>query len=158
MPSELSLPWQQPSVVRHTQRLLNSFQHWTGQPLLQASTSPNEMTQDLFKAPFVVISHGAEADPIFNYANQVALDLWELDWQQFTQMPSRMSAEPVERAVREQLLANAKHQGYIDNYQGIRISSTGKRFRIKNVVLWEVLDEKGDRCGQAATFDQWEML
>lgn len=158
MNAEQSHPWQLPAIIYHTQRLIKSFQQWTGHSLIQKSNSPEETAQSLFEAPFVVVSHGTEADPIFNYANQLALDLWELDWQQFIRTPSRATAESVEWVDREQLLAAAKQHGYIDNYQGVRISSTGKRFRIKNVILWEVLDEKGDRCGQAATFDQWEML
>jgi len=153
-----SFPWQQPSMVLHTQRLLTSFHYWTGQSLLTTQATPQIQAQILFEAPFVVVSHGTEADPIFNYGNQTALNLWELDWQTFTQTPSRLTAEPIERADRELLLQQAKQQGFISNYQGVRISRTGQRFRISNVILWDVLDEQGDRCGQAATFDQWEML
>ncbi|MBF2029565.1 MAG: MEKHLA domain-containing protein [Oscillatoriales cyanobacterium C42_A2020_001] len=151
-------PWQQPPIIHHTQRLLTSFQHWTGQPLLQVSGTPEFLAQTMFEAPFVVVSHGIQTDPIFNYGNQIALNLWELDWQQFTQTPSRLTAEPTERADRELLLQQAKQQGFISNYAGVRISRSGQRFRIRNVILWDVLDEQGDRCGQAATFDQWEML
>lgn len=49
-------------------------------------------------------------------------------------------------------------QGYIDNYQGVRISSTGKRFMIKQCIVWEVFDSDGVRRGQAATFDDIEPL
>lgn len=151
-------PWQQAVVIHHTQRLLRSFQHWTGSALLESTDEPTAIAQQLFEAPFVVLSHGIEADPIYNYGNQAALDLWELDWDQFTQMPSRLSAEPIEQIERDRLLQQAKQQGYISDYQGVRISSTGKRFRIENVILWDVLDETGQRCGQAATFDRWDML
>ena len=51
-----------------------------------------------------------------------------------------------------------KAQGYIDDYQGVRISSTGKRFMIRNCVVWEVYDAAGVRRGQAATFDEIEPL
>ncbi|MEZ6067919.1 MAG: MEKHLA domain-containing protein [Planctomycetaceae bacterium] len=33
----------------------------------------------LFEAPFVVVAHGTEADPILDYANRQALELWETD-------------------------------------------------------------------------------
>jgi len=157
MISEVS-PWQQPHVIRHTQRLLTSFRHWTGQALLTPQVPPVTQAQMLFDAPFAVVSHDTQSDPIFNYANQTALRLWEMDWQTFTQTPSRLSAEPIEQAERARLLQQAKQRGFIRNYQGVRISNTGQRFRIRNVILWDVLDEQGDRCGQAATFDQWEML
>jgi hypothetical protein len=95
MSSTLQFPWQQEAVIRHSQRLLYSFQHWTGRSLLDASGSLAEIAQQLFEAPFVLVSHGMELDPIFNYGNQRALELWELDWEQFTQMPSRKTAEQV---------------------------------------------------------------
>lgn len=105
-----------------------------------------------------MVSHGTEVDPIFNYGNRVALELWEMDWQIFTQTPSRYTVKPMEQSEREHLLQQAREKGFIDNYQGIRISSTGRRFKIQNVVLWDVLDEAGDRVGQAATFDHWEFI
>jgi MEKHLA domain len=163
--SEPELPWKNSQVIQHSQRLLKSFQHWTGRSLLDSPTlnlsalsakSLERLAQDLFEAPFVVVSHGMEADPIFNYGNQQALELWELDWQSFTRMFSRQSAAPVEQEAREKLLAEAKQEGYIKNYRGIRTSSTGRQFWIENVILWNVLDEQQQSCGQAATFTQWQ--
>lgn len=136
-----------------------SFQHWTGQWLLEPSSdNPVIQAKELFTASFVVVSHGVQADPIFNYGNQAALDLWEFDWPTFTQLPSRLSAEPLAREDRDRLLAQAKIKGYISDYQGIRISRTGQRFWIENVILWDVLTETGETCGQAATFSRWRFV
>ncbi|XHX80476.1 MAG: MEKHLA domain-containing protein [Stenomitos frigidus ULC029] len=151
-------PWQQPTVSRHSQRLVRSFQHWLDRPLLDVQGAPTAIAEALFNALFVVVSHGTEADPLLNYGNQAALALWEMDWAQFTQTPSRLTAEPIEQAERDRLLAQAKANGYISYYQGIRISSTGQRFWIQAVVIWDVLDEQKQRCGQAARFDQWEFV
>lgn len=139
------------SRIQQAQRLITSFQHWTGKPLI-------ETPEALFEAPFVVVSHGTESDPIFNYANRQALDLWEMDWDTFTQLPSRYSAEPISQEERSRLLAQAKAQGYISDYRGVRISSTGKRFWIEDVILWTVLDELDQPCGQAATFSSWKFI
>jgi predicted DCC family thiol-disulfide oxidoreductase YuxK len=158
---ETTMPWQDPAVIRQSQRLIRSFQHWTGRSLLPE----NELTHDpelsaaaLFGAKFVVVSHGTEADPIFNYGNQTALDLWEFDWAAFTQLPSRLSAEPVAQAERDRLLAQAQTQGYISDYRGVRIARSGQRFMIESVLLWTVLDEQGAPCGQAAMFANWQTL
>lgn len=151
-------PWQQTSIVCHSLRLLHSFHHWTGKSLLTLEGEPEAIAQALFTAPFVVVSHGTEADPVLNYGNQVALNLWEMDWGQFVQTPSRYTAEPIEQKDRARLLQQAKAKGFIDDYEGIRISSSGRRFQISQVVLWDVLDETGQRCGQAATFDRWTYL
>jgi hypothetical protein len=151
-------PAQAPSVIQHSQRLISSFQHWTGRSLIAQeflNQSPAQQAQALFQANFVLVSHGTQADPIFNYGNQQALDLWEFDWETFTHLPSRHSVEPVAQEERDRLLAEARANGYISNYKGIRISRTGKRFWIEDVILWDVLTETGENCGQAAMFPHW---
>lgn len=81
-----------------------------------------------------------------------------MTWDTLTRTPSRQTAELIARAERDLLLQQARDQGYIGNYQGIRISSTGKRFWIQDVIIWDVLDEANQRIGQAATFERWEFL
>ena len=151
-------PWQHQSVIQHSQRLIKSFHYWTKKPLIPIAGSAQESARSLFEAPFVVVSHGTECDPIFNYGNAQALKLWEFDWETFTRLPSRQSAEPVEQRDRDLLLSAAKTKGYSDNYHGIRISRTGQRFAIEDVVLWDVLDETHQCCGQAATFERWSLI
>lgn len=151
-------PWQEPTTIQQSQRLLQSFQRWLDRPLLDISGSPDEMAEALFHAPFIVVAHGIQPDPILNYGNRQALTLWEMDWAQFTQTPSCLTAESIERAERDRLLAQAQAQGYISDYKGIRISSTGRRFWIQDVVIWDVLDEQNQRCGQAAMFERWEAV
>jgi hypothetical protein len=97
-------------------------------------------------------------DPVFNYANLKALELFELSWEDFTCLPSRLSAEPVNQAERDRLLAKVTKKGYIDDYEGVRISSSGKRFMIKNAVVWNLMDNNQCYKGQAAWFDQWVFL
>ena len=126
-----------------------------GRSLLDVNGSSVEIAQALFEAPFVLVSHGIQPDPIFNYGNRRGLELWEFSWEDFTQMPSRKCVEPVTQQERDRLLAAAASKGYIDNYAGIRISSTGKRFQIEDVILWNVLDEQNQRCGQAAVFSSY---
>ncbi len=153
----MNQPWQNEFVVQHTQRLLYSFQHWTGRPLLDVSGSPLEQAEQVFQASLAVLSHGTEADPIFNYGNQLALDIWELPWEEFVQMPSRKTAEVTSQETRSQLLSTAQKQGYTP-YSGTRISSTGRRFHIENGILWTVVDQQGTLHGQAATFCRYEYL
>ncbi|MEB3293924.1 MAG: MEKHLA domain-containing protein [Synechococcales bacterium] len=151
-------PWQLPSVQQQSQNLLYSFHHWTGQVLIPCSGTWEEQAKALFEANLVIVSHGMEADPIFNYGNQPALKLWDYSWEDFTQMPSRQSAEPMVQSERDRLLATAREKGYIDDYQGIRISSQGRRFWIKQVILWQVIDTQHCCQGQAATFSQWQWV
>jgi MEKHLA domain len=105
-----------------------------------------------------VVSHGTQSDPVLNYGNQVALDLWEMDWTMFTQTPSRSTAEPVNQAVREVMMAQVLRQGFVENYRGVRISSSGRRFEIDRATIWNLTDLYGQPCGQAATFASWQYL
>ncbi|NCJ08543.1 MEKHLA domain-containing protein [Synechococcales cyanobacterium C] len=153
-------PWQFPHIITHSQRLWQSFTHWTGASLLPTVNprDPLDVAKALFQAPFVLLSHGTEADPILNYGNQTALTLWEYDWSTFTQMPSRLTAEAHERQSRQQQLSEATRSGWIQGYQGIRISGTGQRFLIEDAIIWDVLDATHSLCGQAATFKRWHPL
>ena len=148
----MAFSWRQPAIVQHTQRLLYSFQHWTGRPLLELTRSPLEQSQHLYDADFVVVSHGTEPDPIFNYGNGKALELWQVSWDELIQTPSRKTAEPIAQAERSQMLAEAANKGFISHYSGIRISSQGQRFRIDDGIIWDVVDKSGRRYGQAAVF------
>lgn len=158
MSSNIQIPWQQPEVISQIQRLCDSFQHWTGEALIAANNDPLVLSEKLFFAPFVVVSHGTQADPIFNYGNRMALELWQMDWEDFTRLPSRCSAEPVEQSEREAMLTQTLNHGFFSNYRGVRISSQGKRFLIEDGIIWNVVDEHNQRCGQAATFTKWLFL
>lgn len=142
----------------HLLILHNSLQHWTGRSLLDTSMNPAETARAIYEAPFVLLSHSTEADPIFNYANQCAQRLFQLGWDEFVQMPSRLSAEAPNREAREQLLEQVSTQGYIDNYRGIRIAATGQRFYIEQALVWNLLDGKGNHHGQAAMFGKWSLI
>lgn len=70
-------------------------------------------------------------------------------------MPSRHSAEPVAQAERESLLARVATHGYIENYAGVRIARSGRRFRVSSATVRNLLDSDGRCCGQAACFSDW---
>lgn len=150
--------WNNPAIVEWSQLLLNSFRHWTTRELLERVGDPGCQAHKLFRSPFVVVSHGMEEDPLLNYGNQVALELWVLTWEQLVKTPSRLTAELTNRAEREWMLEQARTRGYLDTYRGVRISSTGRRFLVENALIWNVVDAKGQRVGQAATFSQWTWL
>jgi len=139
--------------VRH---MLASFRRFLGYDLFVCPPQGDAaLTNALAGAPFILVSHGTEADPILNYGNHAALKLWEMDWKTFTRTPSRLTAEPVDREERVRLLERVLSHGYIDGYQGIRISSSGRRFRMEQAVVWNVRDECDRPVGQAATFARW---
>ena len=154
----MSSLWQSPFVIAHTQCLVRSYRHFTGKDLLPGVDDPGALARAVYEAPFVLVSHGTEADPVLNYGNAAAQALWEMSWEQLTKTPSRFTAEAPNREERARLLAQVSAHGFIGNYAGIRISSTGRRFRIHQAIVWNLINEISQICGQAATFENWEYL
>ena len=150
--------WTEPEIVQWSQYLLDSYAYWVKQELIDRSGTSLEQSERLFRNPCIVVSHGLEDDPILNYGNQVALNLWIMDWKQFTQTPSRLTAEPINREERARMLEQAKTQGYIADYRGVRISSTGKRFQVDQAIIWNIQKPDGTALGQGATFSTWRFL
>ncbi len=147
------------ATVQRCRILCDSFARLLGRPLLPGLAADDRvLAQQLYDAQMVIVSHGTEPDPVFWFANRTAQRLWEVEWSEFIRMPSRRSAEPEEHGEREKLLRRAQEHGYIDDYRGARISASGRRFRIENVVLWNLSDDSGVHVGQAATFARWTFL
>ncbi|MFP6763941.1 MAG: MEKHLA domain-containing protein [Planctomycetaceae bacterium] len=150
--------WQDHNWVPHTQLLLNSFAQAVGVDLIERSGSVEDEAQRLFNAPIVVVSHDTQNDPILNYGNGTALDLWQISVSELLRTPSRLTAEPMHREERTRLLERTKRNGFVDDYRGIRITTTGQRFLIEQATVWNLIDESGNPAGQAATFSRWTCL
>ncbi|WP_099240807.1 MEKHLA domain-containing protein [Synechococcus sp. BDU 130192] len=153
-------PWLTPAAITQVQLILDSYHHWFGADLIDRSESPQKQAAILFDAPLVVFSHGTEADPIYNYGSRLGLELWERSWEELLQMPSRQSAEPSAQvqAERNQLLASSRSYGFKTGFSGVRITKSGKRVRIEDVKLWDLLDSAGNYWGQAAVYSKWTDL
>jgi len=150
--------WMTPYVLLWSRWLLDSYCHWTGHELIEREEGLESQASRLFRAAIVVVSHGTEEDPLLNYGNQTALDLWETTWQQFVTTPSRLTAETAERDERQRMLETVEAQGFFEAYRGVRVTMSGRRFLIENAQVWTVLDPGGARIGQAATFSRWTWL
>lgn len=150
MPS--SLPCDQVPGAR-LRLIAESYQRLTGKPLLADIPAADEaLRASLWRAPFAIVAHGTEADPIFFYGNQYALHSFEMDFDEFVRLPSRLSAEPVNQEAREQSLRKVAERGFIDGYSGMRIARSGRRFMISECTIWNLTDAAGVQHGQAAIF------
>jgi hypothetical protein len=129
--------------------LAESYGRLAGAPLVEPG---GDLAEALWRHSAAIVAHGTEEDPIFFFGNAAALAAFEIDFAAFTRLPSRLSAEPGLRAERDALLARVAATGMIRDYSGIRISATGRRFPIDQVVIWDLTDQAGIRHGQAAMF------
>ena len=162
----MSIPTaQEPSPINHyradqIQPILNSYAALLDRPLLLRSRgeSVTEWALRAYTAPFVLLAHDGSSDSRFTYANRMAQELFEMPWSLLAGMPSRRSAEADEQAAREVLLARVLRDGFCEDYTGIRVAASGRRFRITGATVWNVYSEDGRRMGQAATFTQWHPI
>ena len=52
------------------------------------------------------------------------------------------------------MLARVRADGFIDDYEGVRIARDGTRFRVSGAIVWMVVVE-GVTHGQAALIREW---
>lgn len=132
--------------------LTESHLRLVGSPLPSSHLGPAWLYEN---APYAVLAHDTAADPRFIYANRAAQRCFEYSWSELTSMPSRLSAEAPNRAERQRLLDAVSRDGHVTGYRGIRIAKSGRRFRIENGVVWQLIDAGGGCRGQAAMFAAW---
>jgi len=145
----------------HIAIVTDSYFQLTGRQILYTRPKDEarvDFAKAIFNAPFALISHGTEEEPVFNYANKTAMRLFNMTWDEITVLPSKYSAETPNREQRAQLLQEVKNSGYIENYSGVRIAKNGRRFYIERATVWNLTDATGVYCGQAAMFSHWRFL
>ncbi|HEY6920467.1 MAG TPA: MEKHLA domain-containing protein, partial [Methyloceanibacter sp.] len=81
--------------------LTGSYERLVGKTLVPEGTDAKWLYAE---APFAVLAHDPSEDPKFIYANICAQACFEYEWDEVTKLPSRLSAEPADRAARQILL------------------------------------------------------
>lgn len=132
--------------------LTQSYARFVGAPLVPPGSDAAWLYRD---APFAVLAHDKSSDPRFIYANKAAQACFGYSWDEFLALPSRLSAEPQNRAERQALLDAVARDGFHSGYRGLRVGRGERRFLIEDGVVWELIDARGTRHGQAATFASW---
>jgi len=137
----------------HVSILLSNLKRWTGIDLAEDNGIPvNKLGKGVFEANFCLLSSDLSADPILNYGNQMALDLWEMSWEELTSTRSRDTAKPDKQSDRDGLMRQVNEKNFVTGYSGMRVSKTGREFLIKDVTIWNLFDDDGKPYGRAAWF------
>jgi len=125
-----------------------SFLRVTGAPLMGTGFSG----QGVWQGDFALLTHRGDPDATLNYGNAFALRLWECDWQDFTGLPSTVTAPPEDRASRAVAMEKVAQDNFVRGYSGRRISCKGRLFFIEDGIIWRLLDETGEAFGVGAWF------
>jgi PAS domain S-box-containing protein len=140
-----------PVDVEFTRLLADSYRRFHGSPLLPADLAGQAAAEWIYTdAPFCILVHDTSPDPQYIYVNRAAQRCFEYSWDEFIGMPSRLSAEMSNRRERQEFMAAVLRDGYADNYRGLRVAKSGRRFWIEDATLWNVIDARGVLRGQAA--------
>lgn len=145
-------------MIKQSQLIIDSYKKLTGEDLIVCGGDSEEAAKMLFEADFVLMSQDTSTEPLANYANRKALELWEISWDEMLKMPTKETAEPMHRDERAKFLKEVQSKGYVKDYTCIRISSTGKRFKIIGATVFNLIDEVGDYKGLAAYIKDWDFL
>lgn len=66
-------PWQATPVIMNNLLLVESYSRNVGRPLLEGEVELTEIAQELWEAPFALLSHEQleeSSEPVFSYANK----------------------------------------------------------------------------------------
>lgn len=140
--------------MESVQQLDTAYRRWTGAslPAPESLNADERLAWLHARAPYALLAHGTQADPLFYYANEQALASFKYSREQFIGMPSRFSASPLDREMRQTLLEQVTAKGIAHGYSGYRVDRLGQAFMIHQGSVWTLIDEQGAPCGQAALF------
>ncbi|WP_411093689.1 MEKHLA domain-containing protein [Streptomyces sp. 049-1] len=136
--------------------LADSHQRLTGTPLVPHGVAQGEVARWLFEeAHFPVLAQDTSEDPVFVYANVQAQSCFGYTQEEFSGLPSRLSAPSRFRAGRERLMTDVRTKGYTRGYRGLRRHKSGRQFWIEDVTIWNLVDARGVLRGQAAAIHSY---
>ena len=136
--------------------LAGSYSRLVGSSLVPPEHDDQHAVRWLYEeAPYCVLAHNTDPDPIFIYGNKTAQACFEYAWDELTSLRSRLSAEEPNREERQRFLDLVQRHGFAAGYRGLRIAKSGRRFWIENVTVWQLIDRDGVLHGQGAIYRDW---
>jgi len=128
------------------------YQKVSGKPLPGPQTLSDRLWWLHHQAPYSILAHNADNDPLFIYANLCALTCFDYSREALLQLPSRLSVAAFAQPERQRLLDGLANKGIVYGYSGVRITREGKSFNIYNGAIWQLRNNEGKLWGQAALF------
>jgi MEKHLA domain len=132
----------------YIRRVAASFARVTGAPLVEGALNGARA----WFGDFALLTHRGDDKDTMNYGNAFALALWECGWDDFTGVPSEVTAPPEDRAERAIAMQKVVTDNFVRGYRGRRISRKGRLFTIEDGVIWRLMDETGEAFGVGAFF------
>lgn len=148
-------------MISHVSLLDRSLKRLTGRGLyermkVQPSSPKGIYNTVCLNERFVLISHGTEANPIYNFGNVAALQAFMRSWHDLM-IPSAESVvlRSQDETLRNELMQKVTDHGFVEGASGIRVRGDGKFIKLVDAVVWNCYDDDNSTyIGQAAFFDR----
>lgn len=131
-----------------------SLYNLTGLPLPSPKELPNRFAWIHIHSDYALLAHSHTEEPVFIYANELALQTFNYDQNEFLGMPSKKSASAIHQSERAHQLAGVEKRDIVFGYEGVRVDKLGQPFHIYDGIIWNINDADGHPLGQAALFWQ----
>lgn len=148
------------ALVAHLARVVRSYTVLTGRDLVAYDPNPSVLAERVQRAPFILMSRSFERDALPAYGNDLALNLWQQSWDQFTASPVSDESDASDEEHRMWRQANelALAAGHADVVSGALSAGSGRRIRFTRATIWNVLDDDGRIVGQATLLPTWRWI
>ena len=141
-------------IVDHVKMIDASLRKLTGKGVTErmdvessetiSSIPPNVLVDTVKKSiclnkRWVLISHGTEEDPIYNFTNVAGLIAFNRSWDEVRKLPSRESVvfQSKDAKLRIELMEKVTKNGYVEGASGIRTRGGGSYIRLVDAVVRE---------------------
>lgn len=152
-------------ILTHIRWVDASLRKWTGRGVVERMgllntnivVEDNSVYETIYNDNrYVLITHGTEVDPIYNFGNRAALTAFWRSWDNLVELPSAQSVvlQSQDEVRRKELMRQVTEQNYVDDATGIRIRDDGTFLRLVDAVVWNCINDEGIAIGQAAFFDR----
>ncbi len=132
-------------IIDHVKLLHDSLKKLTGRGLCERmgiSDTVMDSNVDTYNNiclndRFVLVSHGIQEDPVYNFSNQAGLEAFVRSWDQFIKLPSRQSVvfQSFDEELRIKLMKRVTDDGYVEGASGIRVRGDDKFIRLVDAVV-----------------------
>lgn len=149
------------TMISHAILLDRSLKRLTGRGIydrigVQPSSPKGIYNTVCLNERFVLISHGTESNPIYNFGNVAALQAFARSWDDI-KFPSAESVvlRSQDEVLRKELMMKVTKNGFVEGASGIRVRGDGKFIKLVDAIVWNCYDmDDSTYVGQAAFFDR----
>ncbi len=137
-----------------------SHKKYLAKPVLEPEPSEEQRAAAFWEVPFVLMVHDDSEQCLLEYGNKAALALFEMEYLDFFGTSSFAIVAPDETVQQDWIWAMRDVEERFEKYTVVpklrMMSSTGRPFVAKDVLVFRVDSLEDEPIGQAVMFSKWQ--